>query len=318
MVPGARCSRVTAGSDWPGVSIQRLGETALSLSCSEWCQAPGVTGSLQGLIGQVSVFRGWGRQHCPAQNGARCYRVTARTGWPGVSIQRLGETALSCTEWCQVLQGHCKNWLARCQYSEAGGDSTVLHRMVPGVTGSLQELVGQVSVFRGWGRQHCPAQNGARCYRVTARTGWPGVSILKLGETALSCTEWCQVLQGHCKNWLARCQYSEAGGDSTVLLRMVPGVTGSLQELVGQVSVFRGWGRQHCPAQNGARCYRVTARTSWPGVSIQRLGETALSCTEWCQVLQGHCKNWLARCQYTEAGWDSKFNQKLLFHCCSR
>ena len=54
-LPGTWCYRVSAGTGWPGVSILWLEERLP-------CQAPGVIGSVLGLVGLVSVYCDWRSQ----------------------------------------------------------------------------------------------------------------------------------------------------------------------------------------------------------------------------------------------------------------
>ena len=53
----------------------------------------------------------------------------------------------------------------------------------------------------------------------------------------------------------------------------------------------------------GAWCYRLSAGTGWPGVSILRLGgKDSLICNFYLSI---QAREWLVRCHNTLAGWDS-------------
>ena len=152
-LPGVWCY-----SHWPGVSIlwlQWLPAWCLVVWL-QWlpCLASGVRGSLLELCSPVSVY-------CDSSG---------------------------CPAWCLVLQGHFEKWLTPVATLPGIWCHRVTVRTVwlcvsilwlqwlpclaSGVTGSLWELCGSVSVY-------CDSSGYfVRWCRVTVRTDWLGISIL--------------------------------------------------------------------------------------------------------------------------------------------
>ena len=142
-LPGTWHYRVSAGTGWAGGYPAR--HLALQGQCWDWlgwwlpCQAPGITGSVLGLVGLVATLPGtW---H---------YRVSAGTGWAGGYPARHLALQGQCWDWlgwwlpCQApgiagsvlglvgyparqmaSQGQCWDWLGWCPYTVTGWDKKI-------------------------------------------------------------------------------------------------------------------------------------------------------------------------------------------------
>ena len=150
------------------------------------------------------------------------------------------------------------------------------------------------------------------CINVSARTGWPDVSTLPLGVIAKLASNNCLSAAAH----VCLSSYSCSGHSSDLNI-----------------------GTPVATQPHHWLCW-VSARTGWPSVGILPLSMTAMFVSVWQHVelsnqlfllwlkhwysssftarpwlFQCQCQDWLAWCEYTATGCDSKAGMQLLSPC---